>query len=114
MIQLCKKQYIILCFQRIFSFIIENIVLITICAFITKNLHEYISNTLIFNLFGILFCLFYFAIFNSQLNKGKTIGKLLCRIRVASLQAQSIKLTTSFLRACIIIMLTSLIKNFFL
>ncbi|MFW1986031.1 RDD family protein, partial [Acinetobacter guillouiae] len=52
---------------------------------------------------GTLLCLFYFAAFNSQIGTGKTIGKILGKIRVKDLTGASIPFMHSLVRSSIII-----------
>lgn len=70
-------------FPRIFAFIIDCITVGVACLVTGKILYPYFENSpFIFQCIGTLLCLFYFAAFNSQIGNGKTIGKILGKIRV--------------------------------
>ena len=79
-------------FPRIFAFIIDCITVGVACLVMGKILYPYFENSpFIFQYIGTLLCLFYFAAFNSHIGNGKTIGKILCKIRVKDLNGASIR-----------------------
>jgi len=87
-------------FPRIFAFIIDCIIVGVACLLISKVLYPFFKNTpFIFQCIGTFICLFYFATFNSNINNGKTIGKMICKIRVKDFAGTSIPLTHSLFRS---------------
>lgn len=91
-------------FPRIFAFIIDCIVLGVTGMVVGKSLYPYLENSpFIFQCIGTLICLFYFAALNSSIGQGKTIGKMICRIRVSDLTDKSIQPLHSLFRSSIVI-----------
>ena len=91
-------------FPRIFAFIIDCITVGVACLVMGKILYPYFENSpFIFQCIGTLLCLFYFAAFNSQIGNGKTIGKILGKIRVKDLNGASIPFIHSLVRSSIFI-----------
>ena len=70
-------------FPRLFTFIIDSLIVGVACLVMGKVLYPYFENSqFIFQCLGTLLCLFYFSAFNSSIGDGKTIGKILSKIRV--------------------------------
>lgn len=91
-------------FPRIFAFIIDCIVLGVTGMVVGKSLYPYLENSpFIFQCIGTLICLFYFAALNSSIGQGKTIGKMVCKIRVTNLMGFSISTFHSLIRSSILI-----------
>ena len=91
-------------FPRLFAFIIDCLIVGVACLVMGKVLYPYFENSpFIFQSLGTLLCLFYFSAFNSSIGDGKTIGKILCRIRVKNFTGVSISATHSLIRSSIVI-----------
>lgn len=91
-------------FPRLFAFIIDCLIVSVACLVVGKILYPYFENSaFIFQCIGTLLCLFYFAAFNSTIGEGKTIGKILCKIRVKDFTGSSISPIHSFIRSSIFI-----------
>lgn len=91
-------------FPRIFAFIIDCIVLGVTSMIVGKFLYPYLENSpFVFQCIGTFICLFYFTAFNSNIGEGRTIGKMICRIRVKDLTGLSISPAHSLLRSSIFI-----------
>lgn len=90
---------------RLFAFLIDLIILGISCNFLAKLIISYTSlNPSIIHLIGSAYCLIYFSMLNSHVSLGKTIGKMVCRIRVADFQGQPISIAQSFFRSAIFIL----------
>ena len=99
-----SEKRVALIFPRIFAFIIDCIVVLVASIAISKLLYSSFENSpFLFQCMGTLLCLFYFSVFNSNVMQGKTIGKMLCKIRVADLTGQQIGFTQSLFRSAIFI-----------
>lgn len=90
---------------RFFSLLTDLIILSICCGALAKILTSYTTfHPFVLNLIGTAYCLIYFAMLNSHISSGKTIGKRLCKIRVDNLANQSIGITHSFIRSAIFIL----------
>ncbi|BCX75005.1 RDD family protein [Acinetobacter bereziniae] len=91
-------------FPRLFAFIIDCLIVGVACLVMGKVLYPYFENSpFIFQCLGTLLCLFYFSAFNSSIGDGKTIGKILCKIRVKDFTGASISPTHALIRSSIFI-----------
>ena len=90
---------------RLFAFLIDLIILGISCFFLIQLIVSHTNlNPISIHSIGTMYCLIYFAMLNSHVSLGKTIGKMICRIRVADFQGQSINASQSFIRSSIFIL----------
>lgn len=90
---------------RFFAFLIDITILGISCYFFAKLLISHTNlNPTVLNIIGSAYCLIYFAMLNSHVSLGKTIGKMVCKIRVSDFQNESINISNSFARSSIFIL----------
>ncbi|NHB58367.1 RDD family protein [Acinetobacter sp. 194] len=90
---------------RAFALIIDLIILGISCTFLVKLIIAHTNlSPFVIHVMGCIYCLVYFVMLNSHIGSGKTIGKMLCRIRVTNATSQEIGIAQSFLRSAIFVL----------